>query len=643
MQILKRLKQRQKEAGFAHWAKSHRVAQPVPGRPGVLAFKDADSSGVSDDSAMTADFVISTAGKDRHGDSVQSEGCKETLNTYLDNPIVLLNHQCRNAPIATARRPDGSVCLTIEPTRILSRAHFSNASDDSRQTYALIKAGIFRGASIGFRPRLARRLKAPYADQTSDLPRDLIDFEEDRWSLVFLKWELLEWSVVGIPANPDALVIQSANEILGKGVLDSRPLSRQIQSHLQPLARPRRLWETHMTKSLSAAVSGQSQSTATGVKNAATLAKELEDQTPKKAVQALLVPKETYAEVTDAAAKVEELGLDASDVETFTLEEITYWAFIQFEPDLCGVNTAEYEILEGGLIAVLCSQGDKVEEGKTSRVVAKPSQDGGEEGDTQGPTPGDKGGPTPGDKKGPTPGDKKGPTPGDKKGPTPGDKGGCNAGVCGCKQGSSAAREKKAEGEAGSESETQTSTPPVLPGVALAKALAHILTTMAPLQENAAIQKACAKTIRIWKGVCSSEYPEETFAWPEEETRAEADSQSDEEEDSEDESDDEAKKHLLVWHKMSKKRRGVCRDVADWLGDHADEVNLTRAQKAACKFHHAALVALLAEVEESPEEESDEESEKALAALLDEAMAPFRESTQQLKTAFAQLTGVRVG
>jgi phage head maturation protease len=618
MRLLKRVQDRRKQAGYQAWATKHSVAMPVPGRPGVLAVKDESAPTATNDQAMTADFVITSVSPDRHGDIVQPEGCRETLQSYLEYPVVLLNHAHHLPPIGTAARPDGSVALTIEATRILSTAHFSNSTEDSRQTYALIKEGIFRGASIGFRPRRARRLSDPYADE--DCGGDEIDFESNRWALEFLKWELLEWSVVGIPANPDALVIQSANEILSKGVLDSRPLSHRLKNILQPLAQPRRLWETHMTKAIASAPVTPS------TKTLAALLKELEEtpagegEQTAKAVQALLVPKADYADADSAAAKAEEHGLDSSDVEELTVEDTDYWAFIQFEPDLCDAESVEHEMLDGGLIAVLCSKGEDTEEdGKASRVAGKTGHEESDGDETVG-----------------------------GKHVKPKGKSACAAGVCECKK--PKAKDVYGDDEKGEGEKAKTDDKPILPGVALAKALAQVLTSLMPMQENSNVRKACVKTIKIWKGVCTSEYPEETFGWPEDDEDKDADTDEDEQDDETDEDDTQTEdeddegdksKSLLFWRKMSKKRQSICRDVCDWLGEHANEENLTRTQRAACKQHYGALKAMLAEVEEAPEEDENID-EKAIAELVAKALIPFAESQMRVKETLAQLTGVRV-
>jgi len=598
MQLMKRIRSRAKQAGFDAWSRKHSVAMPIPGRPGTLAFKDESSKGETNDAAMTAKFVISSVNADRHGDIVRPEGCKETLKTYLENPVVLLNHQHQGKPIATARQPDGQVALEITPTQILSVAHFSNASDESRQVYALVKEGILCGASIGFRARLARRLHDPYADSEGDLSYDMINFEENQYGLEFLKWELLEWSIVGVPANPDALVIQTANDILSKGMFDSRPLASRVRSVLQPLARPRQLWETYMTKSLSAPLAGTP-------KTWKQFVKELEEGEAQKAVQALLVPKDTYPEVADAAAKVDELGLDSSDVDEYTIEDTSYWAFIQFEPDLCLAESVEHETLEGGMIAVTCAKAEEdQEENKGSRVASR-KEDGSESEDESKSIK--------------------------RK------SGACGTSVCACKK-----RTKTKDADATSQ-DNDTDDKPVVPGVALAKAIAHVLNKLMPHQENPKVKAACVKTVKIWKGVCDTEYPDETFAWPEDELADELnddDAEDDDEETKDDDTndeDEEKSKSLLSWRKMSKKRRAVCRDATDWMEEHAKEPNLTRAQKAACKYHHAALSAMLAEMEDTPDEDGGE-----FEALLAEALVPMAESTKKMQESFARLTGVRV-
>jgi HK97 family phage prohead protease len=129
-------------------------------------------------------IVISTGGVDRDKDRVFPQGAK--TESYLANPVVLWGHNGYE-PWAVIGRT-----RTLEVTESGLTADFelrepATDADPMHIISALWEQELVRAASIGFRP-----------DRERTLPNDF-------GGLDFLSWELLEWSIVPIPANADAL------------------------------------------------------------------------------------------------------------------------------------------------------------------------------------------------------------------------------------------------------------------------------------------------------------------------------------------------------------------------------------------------------------------------------------------------------
>ena len=125
--------------------------------------------------------TISTPTPDRYRDVVKVEGIN--LAAYARNPIVLLNHDYYGLPVARA-----------EKTYIAGGALKSEPEFPAPEVYELgalvgrmVRAGYLNAASIGFRPTKSA-------------------WDEDRRGYDFIECDLLEWSVVGVPANPECLV-----------------------------------------------------------------------------------------------------------------------------------------------------------------------------------------------------------------------------------------------------------------------------------------------------------------------------------------------------------------------------------------------------------------------------------------------------
>jgi len=137
--------------------------------------EDGDSRKVS--------ITISTKALDRHRDTVDPLGI-DTAN-YEKNPVVLWAHANYIPPIAR------SVSLKANSKALRSIAEFMPAemSAFADSIYQMVKGGWINAASIGFLPK-----------------QDGYEYDAERMGFDFLKSELLEYSIVPVPANPQALV-----------------------------------------------------------------------------------------------------------------------------------------------------------------------------------------------------------------------------------------------------------------------------------------------------------------------------------------------------------------------------------------------------------------------------------------------------
>lgn len=155
-----------------------------------------------DEKAMTADFIIVTSKTDinRNGHRVQitsGDGGKGLLlNNFKRNPVVFFDHAQTglSLPIARSSVPE------LFDNRATATAEFSQSLPEAMQIFALIAEGILGTASIGFMPLKARYF-IPKQESTGE---DEVQFRNGR-ALHFMSNDLLEWSVVGVPADPGAV------------------------------------------------------------------------------------------------------------------------------------------------------------------------------------------------------------------------------------------------------------------------------------------------------------------------------------------------------------------------------------------------------------------------------------------------------
>lgn len=175
------------------------------------------------------DFVLNTGGADRYSDTIRGDGWD--LANYQANPVVLWHHNSSAfagpAPMPHAGLPiaRGTNLEVIGDTLIGAAEFYSESGDNPSEAakfietvYQMVNGGFLNAVSVGFEP-----LEWTY--------------DEERGGYNFIRQELLEFSVVPIPADSGALrrareegidtqpIYQWATELLESG--DEIPVHRQ--------------------------------------------------------------------------------------------------------------------------------------------------------------------------------------------------------------------------------------------------------------------------------------------------------------------------------------------------------------------------------------------------------------------------------
>src|SRR5262252_6960031 len=130
------------------------------------------------------EFVLSDDSLDRMGDTISADGWQ--IDSFAKNPIALFNH---NPSFPIGRWQDLRVDKNALKGRlVMAPLGTSNRIDEIRK---LIEAGILRAVSVGFR----------------DIESEPLDKKNPFSGRRFLKQELVETSLVSVPANPNALAV----------------------------------------------------------------------------------------------------------------------------------------------------------------------------------------------------------------------------------------------------------------------------------------------------------------------------------------------------------------------------------------------------------------------------------------------------
>lgn len=144
-------------------------------------------------------FCVSTGDVDRDSDVISQDGWD--LSNYRRSPVVLWAHSHSALPIAKC------IAIDVEQGRLMASAEFAT-HPFAETVYQLLKGGFLRATSVGFRALKYMR-------------------NEERGGIDFKQQELLEFSVVPVPANAHALIAASA------GGVELEPLREWVQDVIE--------------------------------------------------------------------------------------------------------------------------------------------------------------------------------------------------------------------------------------------------------------------------------------------------------------------------------------------------------------------------------------------------------------------------
>ena len=134
-------------------------------------------------------FVASSANPDRYGDIIDQKGW--ILENYKKNPVVLLNHDSNQLPIGK-----GNVYLRDD--KLVIDVEFDSEDERAAEVERKAKKGFMNAVSVGFRPLESK--------SRSELPEDNKYYGQR--GMYYSKAELLEVSIVTIPANGEATMLE---------------------------------------------------------------------------------------------------------------------------------------------------------------------------------------------------------------------------------------------------------------------------------------------------------------------------------------------------------------------------------------------------------------------------------------------------
>lgn len=160
-----------------------------------------------DEKEGTMTAHISTGAVDRMREIVEPEGAD--MGNYKKNPVVLWAHDYSLPPIGKA------LWVKREGNGLVAKIKFA-ATEFAQEIFGLYKDGIMKAFSIGFLPS-----ESKWVEYDNDA--DAKNPKKPR--RIFKKWELLEFSAVPVPANPEALALA-----MQKGIIKTESLKQALES-----------------------------------------------------------------------------------------------------------------------------------------------------------------------------------------------------------------------------------------------------------------------------------------------------------------------------------------------------------------------------------------------------------------------------
>lgn len=155
------------------------------------------------DDSRVVQFVGTTGIRDRYGDEIPLDGWDFT--NYLKNPVVLFGHDYRSLPIGRTlkierKRVNGKLAWVFDVE--FADKELNPLAD---QVFKLVKRGFLRSVSVGFRSLHSQEIEETEKER-KEREEETPDVKPGK---VFKKKELLELSIVPVPANPEALLVET--------------------------------------------------------------------------------------------------------------------------------------------------------------------------------------------------------------------------------------------------------------------------------------------------------------------------------------------------------------------------------------------------------------------------------------------------
>lgn len=139
-------------------------------------------------------YTITDETCDRYGDIVRAKGA--VLDNFSKNPVIQFAHNYEEPPVGTALKTWYDKASSTVKAWAMFYDDRVDSSGRSELIWKFVRANAMRACSIGFMP-------LEYNVPNNEEERGALGL--GKYGVEFTKWDLLEFSPVPVPANPNAL------------------------------------------------------------------------------------------------------------------------------------------------------------------------------------------------------------------------------------------------------------------------------------------------------------------------------------------------------------------------------------------------------------------------------------------------------
>src|SRR3954447_4518056 len=198
---------------------SNRLRTLCNGQKGLRTQLPVEVSVPADSNDPVIDIRVSDETVDHYGEIITASGWR--LDHYRNNPVIQNAHQYGDVIFTLGK----ALRTEVVGSALLQRWEFAvEVNPYARVAYGLYRGGFLNTASVGF---------IPIRWENGN--------EKTLWTRKYLEQELLEVSAVGIPANPNALMLALKSGAVDTDDLDQlRDLMNRVAAEVTRLTNSKR-------------------------------------------------------------------------------------------------------------------------------------------------------------------------------------------------------------------------------------------------------------------------------------------------------------------------------------------------------------------------------------------------------------------